>query len=112
MFKPSDPRDLVIDLIPRSICQIRVAAVIADKWGISSWGWNGVSSGYGEHAEAAAIRRSNRKRLKGSTIYVAGEWRDRERAVKSKPCEACQALIDKWGLKVVYRDKDGVWNTM
>lgn len=108
--KSRNPRELAVDLLPRSNCLIRVASVIADNWGIHSWGWNGPgATGMGEHAEAAAIRRSNRDRLKGSVIYVAGEWRDRGKYVMAKPCLACAALIEKWGLRVVYRDKDGIW---
>ena len=111
MIKPADPRKLVIDLLPRSICLVKVAAVIADRKGrILSWGWNSVgATGLGEHAEAAAIRRANRKRLEGATIYVAGEWRDRGKVVTAKPCWNCQRYVDCYGLDVVYRDRDGKW---
>lgn len=109
MIKPSDPRQLALDLIPRSICAVKVAAVIADRQGIFSWGWNNSGDGFGEHAEAAAIRRANKKRLEGSTIYIAG-LRDRNsKPVNSKPCPACERLVKKWGLIVVYRDSYGGW---
>ena len=66
MIKPADPRQLAVDLLPRSTCLVQVAAVIADKRGIFSWGWNSSGvTGYGEHAEAAAIRRANKRRLRG-----------------------------------------------
>lgn len=33
-----DPRELVVDLLPRSSCAVQVAAVITDRHGIFSWG--------------------------------------------------------------------------
>lgn len=111
MVKPSDPRQLTLDLLPRSICSVQVAAVIADKRGIFSWGWNSVGSGFGEHAEVAAIRRANKRRLRGATIYVATQ-RMRSfgpKMVNSMPCFGCEALIMKRGLNVVYRDARGIW---
>ncbi len=65
--------------------------------------------GYGEHAEAGAIRRSNRKRLKGATIWVASIRNRNNKVINSKPCSDCQRLINKHGLKVVYRGADGIW---
>ena len=109
MFKPRDPKELVIDLIPRSVCSVQVAAVIVDPYGIHSWGWNSVGTGFGEHAEAAAIRRANKKRLKGSTIYVASVRNRNNKAINSKPCPDCSRLILKWGLTVIYRDADNHW---
>ena len=58
MLKPRDPRELAIDLLPRSTCAVQVAAVLADANGIFGWGWNSAGSGFGEHAEAAAFRLS------------------------------------------------------
>lgn len=110
MRKPADPRDLAVDLLPRSPSSIRVSSVIADKWGIISWGWNGPgATGYGEHAERAAIRRANRNRLRGATIYVAGAYRDKNKIVCARPCESCRPLVDKYDLNVIYRDRDGRW---
>lgn len=105
-----DPRELVVDLLPRSGCTVQCAAVIADHHGIFSWGINHMGfTGFGMHAECDAIRRSNRRRLRGSTIYVAGGYRGRVKMVTSKPCFACQKLINKWDLNVVYRDNVGRW---
>lgn len=109
MKKGTDPRNLAVDLLPRSICTVKVAAVISDSYGIYAWGWNSVGKGMGLCAEAHAIGRASKKRLKGSTIYVAGKWRGKDKAVPAKPCESCQRLIDKHGLKVVWRDKDEAW---
>lgn len=109
MVKPSDPRDLVINLLPRSPCMVKVAAVLVDNWGIHAWGWNNVGVGFGCHAEAHAISRASKHRLFKSTIYVASIRARNDKIIMSKPCEACQALIDKWCLKVVYRNEKGVW---
>lgn len=111
MIKPSDPRKLAIDLLPRSICSVQVAAVIADDSGIFSWGWNSVGSGLGEHAEAAAIRRAgNRDRLEYSTIYVASQRNRNDKTVLSKPCEDCMQRIKAAGIYLVYyRLANGRW---
>lgn len=109
MIKPRDPRELALDLLPRSICSVQVAAVVADKNGIFAWGWNSAGSGFGEHAEAAAIRRANRKRLRGATIYVASQRMRNNKTVCSAPCVDCHEIIVNSGLKVIYRDSDGEW---
>ena len=62
---------------------------------------------YSIHAEAAAIRTAVRKGidLRGATIVVV---RTGNTSQMSKPCEACQALIEKYGIrKVRYTDEDG-----
>lgn len=110
MIKPDDPRKLAIALLARSICSVQVAAVIADKHGIFSWGWNSVGSGFGEHAEAAALRRANRDRLVGATIYVASRRQRNSKAILSKPCDSCDARIVKAELaNIIYRSAEGVW---
>lgn len=110
MFKPSDPRELAIDLLPRSICSVQVAAVIADKHGIFAWGWNSAGSGFGEHAEAAAIRRANRDRLVGATLYVASRRSRNKRSVLSMPCDACNRRVVNAHIGTVwYRDQHEKW---
>ena len=108
MIKPDDPRKLAEALLNRSVCAVRVGAVIADKHGIFSWGWNSMgSSGYGEHAEAAAIRRANPWRLRGATIYIAGK---RARQVYSRPCMDCERLIRGYRIyTIIYTDGKGGW---
>ncbi len=100
---------LASDILARSICSVQVGAAIEDKNGIFSWGWNSEGSGFGLHAEVHAIRRANRTRLRGATIYVASMRRRNSKTVTSKPCPECQKLIDKWGLNVVWRNSDGEW---
>lgn len=109
MKKPADPRELAIDLIERSPCQIKVAAVLCDSAGnIISWGWNHPGNGFGKHAEVFAIERSNRRRRYAGTIYVAGRY-ERNTLVLAKPCPACRHIIDKYLIDVIYRDKGGKW---
>lgn len=113
MIKPSDPRKLAVDLLPRSICSVQVAAVIADDSGIFSWGWNSVGSGLGEHAEAAALRRANRSRLRYSTIYVASQRHRNSKTVLSKPCDDCMKRLIAAGLYLCYyRMANGRWELM
>ena len=109
MIKPRDPRELVIDLLPRSTCAVKVAAVVCDAAdNIISWGWNHAGTGLGKHAEIHAVERANHNRLWYGTIYVAGKY-SRGTLVNSKPCRGCQFLIDKYNLEVYYRDKQGKW---
>src|SRR5690349_5075799 len=111
MIKPDSPEQLATDILKRSICSVQVGAVITDAGGsIISWGWNSMgASGYGECAEAAAFRRANKSRLWYGTIYVAGQRKRNRKVVGSKPCESCQALIDKYKLEVAYRNGWDKW---
>lgn len=105
-----DPRELVLDLLPRSTCAVMVAAVIADNHGIFSWGFNHSGfDGLGCHAEIEAIRRSNRKRLEGATIYVASVRRRNGKTINSRPCDSCDRVIKKWGLHIMFRNAVGLW---
>lgn len=109
MMKPINGEQLASEILARSQCSVQVGAAIADKHGIFSWGWNSVGSGYGMHAEAHAISRANKKRLKGALLFVASMRRRNGKIVTSKPCAECQKLIDKWGLQVAWRDSNGDW---
>lgn len=109
MRKPLDGQVLATEILSRSGCSVQVGAAIADKWGIFSWGWNGVGSGYGQCAERHAVHRANKKRLYGATVYVAGVRKRNGKLVPAKPCEKCQKVIDKWKLQVVWRDNNGEW---
>lgn len=110
MQKPKDPKELAEAILSRSVCCVMVGAVIADGWGIHSWGWNGMGSdGYGMHAEAHAISRANPRRLKGSTVYVAALRKRNGKPVGCKPCPGCAKLLKACGLSVRYRDGKGVW---
>jgi len=108
MTKPNDPRELAVALIGRSICTVQVAAVLADSNGIFSWGWNSAGSGFGEHAEAMCMRRANKKRVPGATLYVAAVRRKSGNTILAKPCVECQPLAARCA-RVVYRDAGGRW---
>ena len=103
-------QELALILVKRSPCRIKMAAVLHDRKGIFSYGWN--SSGYdgmGQHAEEHAIGRANKNRLKGATVTIAGRGR---KPVCSFPCaDRCLSLILKKGIKrIVWQDADGDWN--
>lgn len=105
------PSDLAVDLLDRSTCQVQVAAVLVDS-SIHAWGWNSMGpSGYGLHAEHHTLTRANKRRLKGSTMYVAARRKKSGNTVTAKPCLECQPLLKHVG-KVVYRDGDGRWVNM
>lgn len=54
----------------------------------------------GIHAEVAAIKKANTS-LEGATIYVARINKSGQ-PLFSKPCERCQAAIEKAGIKKVF----------
>lgn len=103
------PKQLALDLLKRSREKVQMAAVVADERGIFGWGWN---HGY-THAEEHAIARSNKRRLLGATIYVAGRRASSGNAVYSKPCDkpakSCHRRCIAWGLRISFLTKDGTW---
>ena len=106
------PQQLAVDLLRRSVCTIQCAAVVVDSKGvIFGWGWNSSGAdGLGEHAEAATIRRSNKRRLKGASIYVAGRRTRNGKIVSALPCQECRGLIVSSGIaNVFYRVPGGFW---
>lgn len=112
MNTKADPKELVVSLIKRSTCSVQVAAVIVDKWGVFSWGWNNMGpTGYGQHAEQHAMSRANVDRLAYSTIYVAAARKRNGKTVTAKPCEECQPWLDLYKMRIMYRDGDGKWRS-
>lgn len=102
-------------LLKRTVCSVKVVAVIIDSGNRKiEWGWNNSGSdGNGEHAEACAIKRANRKRLLDSTIYVKGIRARNNKPVLSKPCINCQKIIKSLGIKrAVYITSSGDWESM
>ena len=95
------PWDLANDLIHRSSCRVKMAAVITDKDDrIFSWGWNHCGpDGMGMCAERFAIQRSNPKRLAGSTISIRG-WNGVNKSV-SLPCKQCYDTLMIAGVEYI-----------
>jgi len=97
------PKQIVQDLLERSTCRVQVAAVISDRNGIVSWGWNGDA----HHAEEHALSRANPKRIVGSTITVAGKRKSSGNFVYARPCSLhkhnkdCYSLLKKKGILTV-----------
>jgi len=106
------PTHLAIDLLSRSSCAVQVAAVLADRYGIFSWGWNHPGpDGYGMHAEVHCLQRANKDRLEGATMWVAARRRKSGNSILAMPCEACRGVLrEVWA--VSYRGKDGVWRIL
>jgi len=106
--------DLIIEkILNRSICAVKVGAIITDPKGyIISVGWNHMgASGYGTHAEHHAMSRANADRLEYSTIYVAASRKRTGKPVTAKPCDGCQPWLDLYKMRIVYRDGEGKWRS-
>ena len=96
----------------RSKCRVQVGAALSDNYGIFKWAWNHPGPNCdGAHAEAEALKKVNRKRLRGAKITVAA-FRGRK-MILARPCEAlCLPLLKKYGLKTIeYTTKECVWKT-
>lgn len=107
---PATGAELAAEILSRSSCSVQVGAAIADSHGIFSWGWNSSGpDGYGQCAEQHAISRANKNRLYGALIYVAGVRNRNGKIVGTKPCEKCQKLIDKYALRVMWRENNEDW---
>jgi cytidine deaminase len=104
MKKEGSPLELAKDLTSRSICNVRVGAVLSDNHGIFGWGWNHFDGMYAVCAEQHALSRSNRKRLREATISVAAKRRGKW--LTAKPCQKCAALLDKWNIQAEYTEKN------
>lgn len=92
-----------------------MAAVLSDKHGIFAWGWNSAGpNGSGEHAEEAAFRRANRRRLRGAVLTVAGDYKRNSNPVHALPCmDRCQKIAFKYGIsKIEFRDRNGQWQIL
>jgi deoxycytidylate deaminase len=105
--KNKTPELLAQEIASRSNCRVQVGAVIYDSKGIISWGWNHIGTGTGQHAEAFALSRANRKRLDRSSIAVFGIQKRNGIWVFSKPCKRCMQSLQSCGIKtIVYSTKE------
>ena len=92
---------LAQEIAGRSSCIVQVGAVIEDHHGIFAWGWNHAGAGFGCHAERHALRRANRHRLDGATVFVAGRYRHNGHWVQSRPCPICEKALRQAGIRRV-----------
>ena len=107
-----DPREIAETILERSVCTVQVGACLVDPKGrVVSWGWNHSGfDGFGMHAEDHCISRASRRRVEGSTIYVASKRLRNAKVVSSRPCPDCEELIRSMGIKLVWwRNGDGRW---
>jgi deoxycytidylate deaminase len=111
MNKSKDLIELTEIIARRSICAVRVGALIYDSHGIISWGWNHMgTTGYGTHAEEHALSRANSSRLKGAKIIVVAIRRGK--FICSLPCPNCSARLEAAGIKKIEcRGLDKEWIT-
>lgn len=109
------PRELAVDLLNRSSCNVKVAAVLSDSHGIFAWGWNSSGAdGNGMHAEEHVFSRANRKRLVGAMLTVASIRTKTGKFIYSKPCtDRCLRLANKFNVaKIEYITQGGKWEVL
>lgn len=105
--------EIATAMMGRSTCAVQVGSCVADHWSVFAVGWNHMGyDGYGEHAEVYCLKRANKDRLQGATLYVSAQRMRNRRAVIARPCPECQAIITKHGVKVLWRDNDGEWKRL
>ncbi len=107
-----EARNLAEDISGRSICKVQVGAVLNDGYGIFKWAWNHPGPNCkGAHAEAEALKKVNRRRLRGAKITIAAFRKGK--MILARPCEdLCLPLLKKYGLKIMeYTTKENVWKT-
>jgi len=110
MNKNQDYFELTKSIALRSICNVKVGAIIYDSLGVFAWGWNNSGDGYGICAERFAIKRSNKRRLSGARIMVISVRKGK--IICSMPCPKCSAVIGALGIKyVTCATADGEWLT-
>lgn len=109
--KGKDPKEIALKLLKRSECSVQVAAVLSDARGVYAWGWNHSGDGFGEHAEAACLKRANYRRVRKSVMWVVARRKKSKNPVTAKPCAACWPLV-KGCAYVCYRKKDGMWGVL
>lgn len=102
-------RELALYLLSRQArsvkyphCEVVMAAVLSDSKGNFSWSVNYFIANGSCHAEEGALRRANRRRVRGATLTVVGLRRRNGRLLHSRPCERrCLKLIRKLGVKKI-----------
>jgi len=105
-----------IEETDKSSFRQRLAAVVVHRGKIVGQGHNfahgtGKLHIDGQHAEITALNNTTARYRKGSTIYIT---RVSENILKlAKPCERCQVIIKKMGVKYVwYSDNESQWHRM
>lgn len=99
----------------KSISKHQLGCVIVDKNKVITTGFNDTIRTHPKtpdpyqtlHAEISAVLGVPKHKLKGCTAYVYRETKDGNPA-NSKPCETCEEVLRKMGIKrVYYTDSDG-----
>jgi deoxycytidylate deaminase len=108
--------DVAVKMAQKSDYKFRVGCVIVRGSKIVSFGWNdGVKTHTKSnhpfkslHAEADAIISARREDLSGCSAYVARLRKDGSIAI-AKPCQFCEAMLRKVGIKQVFYTTDDGW---
>lgn len=116
------PEELAEIVSRRSLCKTQVGAVLHDAYGrILAWGWNndGGIKQMGECAERHAMKRANRRRIRGARLVVFAKRVKSGSQLLALPCgyhengahsEGCfQLALDKGIRKVKFTLKGEGW---
>lgn len=109
-------KNLAIQQCLRSAYKYRVGAIVVFKGKVVGKGFNkvhstGVPKLDGKHAELEAINNTTARFRKGCTVYVCRLTKSNELAL-AKPCEACQVVMKKMGVKYVWYSSAQGWVRM
>lgn len=108
-------KDEAIKQCIKSSYKYRMGAVVIYKGNIVGKGCNIVHSNgiasEGKHAEIGALINTKTRYRNGSTVYVCRLTKSGELAL-AKPCEACQIIMRKMGVKYVWYSTSNEWLRM
>jgi len=100
----------------KSTYKKRLGAVVVNKNKIVGAGYNKVNSTGiprvdGKHAEMEALNNTTAKYRQDSIIYVC-RINKMDQLVLAKPCDACQVVMRKLGVKYVWYSTETGWEKM
>lgn len=112
--------DLARRVSKNSDCRCKIGSVVVKSGRVLSVGYNEkkigprvIASGYKHtlHAELSACLGLSECDLRGATLY---NWRETKhgRMTQSKPCEVCQNVLRRFGVRKVYYTTDASLEVM
>lgn len=95
----------------------KLGAVLVNKNKVIGKGRNKVASGTRSlhiiHAEHDCLRKADKRKIKGSVLFVCRITTGNKQLALAKPCELCQRRLRKNGVRVVYYSlEDGTWGML
>lgn len=116
-MKDDDFIEAAKKMAQKSSFKVQMGAVIVKRKQLVGRGCNyahstGQIHGDGEHAEISALNNTTARYREGSTVYVCRVKDDM--LMMAKPCNACETVMRKMGVKSVWYStgKDDQWDKM